>query len=185
MISKLVSGLALGLFAVPMTAQAALAAPQTVPLGNVTPSQVVTTWMSVNQGLVEAAQLATRDPSFAARVDGLRALSYSAKKPGEVLARTVEFRDKLDVLRAKMGLDPTSVYVDPSGAAVTPPVVFLNGAHVQDSFLGWVVALSGDPTHLVGQFYVVADVSGMTPSDAYGLVDLAVRRLDMLIARIS
>lgn len=48
-----------------------------------------------------------------------------------------------------------------------------------------VVDLSGDPTHLVGGHYVVTEVFGKKPSDAYSEVDLAVRWLNLIIAEFS
>ena len=102
------------------------------------------------------------------------------KKPADVLARAIEFRAKLDRLLAEHGMAPTKRY--PRGAGrVTPSVVFLNSGLLLDAVVGWIIANTAK-RQLVSPFYAHHAFSGKTPSDVFGMVDLANRRIDRILA---
>ena len=99
--------------------------------------------------------------------------------PGDVLVQVAAFRDKLDRLNAASGLEETPIYHDPQGGEVTPSVVFLNSGNVLDSLVLLLIRIDGE--RLVGGFYARHDFTGRTPSNVFGLVELANRRIDELM----
>lgn len=150
-----------------------------VELG-LTPSHVVSLWTNTNNALETMAGIITKDSSLQQKVKATTPLGFTGKKPGEVLKRVAEFREKLDRLRQKSSLPPTKRYQYGSGT-ITPSVVFLNSGHVLDATVHWVIKNSGKD-QLVSPFYVRHDISGKTPSDAFAMVDLANRRIDIILA---
>lgn len=151
-----------------------------VELG-LTPSHVVSLWTNINEALVTIGSALPGGANISGDLEAMTPKVFPGKKPGDVLNQVVRFRQKLDRLRGKSGLKTTRVYKDPAGGEVTPSVVFLNSGHVLDS----VVLLLNryDRNRLISGFYVRHDISGKKPSDAYGMVELANRRLDAIGAK--
>lgn len=142
-----------------------------------TPSNVVSLWTNINSALLASAEIATGAEGRGA-LESLKIGAFPGKKPADVLAQVTLFRDKLDRVGGKLALKPTAVYTDPEGGTVTPSVVFMNSGHVLDSMVLTVIKLDGE--HLVSGFYASHDFSGKKPSDAYAMVELANRRMDVL-----
>ncbi len=149
-----------------------------VELG-LTPSHVVSLWTNTNSALVTMAGIVSKDSSVAEKVKATKPLNFTGKKPSDVLKRVAEFREKLDRLRKKGSLPPTKRYQQGKGI-ITPSVVFLNSGHVLDATVHWVIKNSGKD-QLVSPFYIRHDISGKTPSHAFAMVDLANRRIDMIL----
>lgn len=150
-----------------------------VELG-LTPSHVVSLWTNTNNALVALARISSKNSDLAKRVDTTTTRSFSGKKPADVLKRVEEFRGKLDRLRSESNL-PTTRRRDNDGGVVTPSLVFLNSGYVLDATVDWIIRNSSRK-QLVSQFYVRHDIAGKTPSDAFSFVDLANRRLDMILS---
>ncbi|MFQ5984604.1 MAG: adenylate/guanylate cyclase domain-containing protein [Alphaproteobacteria bacterium] len=149
------------------------------------PSNVFSVWLNINAALVFAAEELTSDPTFVAELEATSSTEFTGKVPANVLKRVVEFRNKLDLLRTKNGLEPTNVYVDPSGKEVTPALVYVNSGHVLDSLVNFVLSVLRKGDLLVGKYYKDHGPIGKKPSDVFGLVDLADRRLDQLLCRLN
>lgn len=149
-----------------------------VELG-LTPSHVFSLWTNTNNALETMAGILTKDSSLRQKVKATTPRGFTGKKPADVLRRVAEFREKLDRLRQKGSLPPTKRFVHGTGT-ITPSVVFLNSGHVLDATVQWVIKNSGKD-QLVSPFYVRHDISGKTPSDAFAMVDLANRRIDMIL----
>ncbi len=169
----LVAAVLLGLTATPGAASA-------VELG-LTPSQVFGLWTNINDGLLASARVISGDSAWHDSLSAMRAQNFNGKKPAEVLDQVVKFRVKLDRLRQKSGLKPAKQFGDGDGK-VTPSVVFLNSGHVLDGLADWLIRNTG-PEQLIGPLYARLDINGKTPSDAFGLVELANRRLDQLLSK--
>ncbi len=151
----------------------------------ITPSNVFSLWLNINAALVLAAEESTRDASFAVDLKATEPAQLTDKAPADSLKRAVEFRNKLDLLRAKNDLEPTDVFVDPSGEEVIPAEVFANSEHVLDSLLDFIVVVFSKDELLIGEYYKDHGLSGKKPSDVFGLVDLANRRIDQLLKRLN
>ena len=151
-----------------------------VELG-LTPSNVVSLWININNALVATGSALPDGVDVSGDLKTMTAKAFPGKKPGDVLNQVVRFRGKLDLLRAKSNLKATPVYKDPQGGTVTPSVVFVNSGYVLDS----VVLLLNryDKDQLISGFYTRHDISGKKPSDAYSQIELANRRLDTIIAK--
>lgn len=148
-----------------------------------TPSHVFGLWTNINNCLLASAQVVADDTAWQRRLDSMSPAKFDGKKPADVLARMAEFRDKLDRLRQAEGLEPTKTN-DKTDGEITPSDVFLNSGHVLNALVDWTIRNSG-PDLLVSQFYSRQEFSGKTPSDVFGLLDLADRRLDALLAKHS
>lgn len=149
-----------------------------------TPSNVFSLWINVNDALLATARISSGGADRAAELAAMKPRQFEGKKPADVLGQAFAFRDKLDRLRDSAGLGPTKRIGEGDGAEITPSVVFLNSGHVLDGLVLWIVRNSGKE-QLVSQFYTLHDVSGKTPSDVFGLVELANRRLEFLLADIQ
>jgi len=148
-----------------------------------TPNHVVSLWTDTNDALVVVAGVISDDEAWVDRLAATTARSFSGKAPADVLERVAAFRDKLDRLRRSGGLEPTQRY-DNGGGAVTPSVVFLNSGHVLDAVVSWIIENTGRE-QLVSGFYTRHGFSGKTPSDAFAMVDLANRRIDLILEKAS
>lgn len=142
-----------------------------------TPSNVVSLWTNINSALLASAEIAGKDKGRGALED-LTIGNFPGKKPADVLQQVIAFRAKLDRISRKRGLKPTKIYTDPAGGTVTPSVVFMNSGYVLDSMVLTVIKLDGE--RLVSGFYTWHKISGKKPSDAYAMVELANRRLELL-----
>ena len=148
-----------------------------VELG-LTPSHVFSLWTNINAALVTTGSSMTGDDDLSRQLADMPPNAFHDKTPGDVLVQVAAFRDKLDRLKAASGLEETPVYHDPEGGEVTPSVVFLNSGYVLDSLV--LLLIRNDGERLVGGFYERHDFAGKTPSNVFGLVELANRRIDTL-----
>ena len=144
-----------------------------------TPSHVFATWININTSLVALGQANAKDDGRTAQLKAMKPEVFEGKKPSDVLDQVVAFRSKIDRLRLQYGLKPSPVYRDPTGGVVTPSVVFMNSGHVLDSTISLLIRLDGK--HLVSRYYTRHEISGKSPSDVYGQVTLANRRMDALL----
>ncbi len=149
-----------------------------------TPSNVVSLWTNINDALLAGAKVLLDDPKAIQNLDSMTPNRFEGKTPADVLGAVIAYRGKLDGLRRKSGLDPTTKVIVEDGAEVTPSVVFLNSGHVLDGLVLWLIANTPNE-QLISQFYTRHDISGKTPSDAYSMVDLANRRMDQLLSSVG
>ena len=147
-----------------------------------TSSQVFGLWSNVNDALIEAASC-HGDDGLCQEMKSMLSATFSGKTPSDVLAQVVLFRRNLDGLRGPCGLGATKVYGKDDGV-VEPSIVFLNSGHVLNALVEWLSQIS-EGKYEEAQFYRRRNFSDMTPNDVFGLVDLANRRLDRILARQS
>ena len=145
-----------------------------------TPSHVFSLWTNINNGLIAATRIVS-DDALTETVAAMRPKSFAGKVPGDVLERARAVRDKLDSLRRDLGLKKTVLF-DSNDGRITPSDVYLNSGHVLDGLVGWLIHGTG-PELLASRFYVRHKFSSKTPSDVFGLVDLANRRLETILHR--
>lgn len=147
-----------------------------------TPSHVVSLWTNINAALVTTAQITAKGDGWDAEVKAMNKNSYSGKKPADVLNQVSMFRDRLDRLRAATGLKKARRHQRKAKGKITPSDVFLNSGYVLDGMVDWLVRNTGK-SQLVSQFYTRHKLGGMKPSDAFAMVELATRRIDVILAR--
>ncbi len=147
-----------------------------------TPSHVFSLWTNINNALITSARIVSND-AVTETVAAMRPKIFIGKVPADVLERARAVREKLDSLRRNSGLKQTILFNSDQGR-ITPSDVYLNSGHVLDGLVGWLIHGTG-PDLLASRFYVRHKYSGKTPSDVFGLVDLANRRLEMILDRVD
>ncbi len=138
----------------------------------VTPSNVFGMWSNINGALLVFAEQTA--PGRAAELAAMTPAPAQGKVPGDVLGRVVEFRDLLERLRGQHGLGPIDRH-QPS-APVTPTDVYLNSSAVMKGLVQTLI-VNTNPEVKISRLYDDAVFEGKTPSDVFGMVDLAIRRL--------
>ena len=148
-----------------------------------TPSQVYSIWVNINDALFACARVVSDDDAWHQSLVSMEPRRVYWKRPADVLKRVAAFRHRLDSLRRQSGRPPTR-QMTPRLAEITPSVVFLHSGHVRDRLVEWLIENTG-PEQLVSQFYVRHVYVGKSPSHVFGLVDLATRRIDEILDRIG
>lgn len=98
------------------------------------------------------------------------------------MTQTAEFRSVLERLLGQLKLAKVQVYKDPLGRKVTPGVVYVNAGYIMDSLIFALHTASASREKPLGDLYDVPAATGKTPSDVFGLVSLATRRLQLITA---
>ena len=98
------------------------------------------------------------------------------------MTETDEFRDVLERLLGQLKLAKVQVYKDPLSGKVTPGVVYVNAGYIMDSIILALHTASPSQDKPLGDLYDVPTATGKTPSDVFGLVSLATRRLQLIMA---
>ncbi|MBT3533844.1 MAG: hypothetical protein HN478_08195 [Rhodospirillaceae bacterium] len=150
-----------------------------VKLGKITPNGPYRFWAAINKVLPDYAAV-TGGAELHAQVKTLSAHPAAGRTPGDVMVQTAEFRDLLEILRRRLKLAKIEIYKDPLGRAVTPGVVLANAGFNMDALVETYRAAAKKPEESLGHFYDVPVMNGKSPSDVYGLVELATRRLRLI-----
>lgn len=148
-----------------------------------TPSHVYATWNNVNDALVAIAQTMPDGKVWQTEFAAMAARRFNGKKPGDVLEQVTGFKAKFGKEQSKIKA-AANWWIGQKIEEVTPTEVFLNSYHVLAGVVSHLIELS-DRRQLVSQFFVRRKFTGKTPSDVFGLVDLAQRRLDLILAKQS
>ncbi|MEE8395152.1 MAG: hypothetical protein V3S29_03795 [bacterium] len=144
--------------------------------GNIPPDGPFHLWLGIN----EFMPLLTANSSKARAIRAVKAKRFRGKTPGAVLGNVVRFRNKLNRVLAKYRLDKTREFRSPTGEKVSPSIVYINAGHVYDSVVG--VLLEANPKNQTyREIFLIPYPKGKTPSDVFELVDLAIRKLDLLL----
>lgn len=144
-----------------------------------TPSHVFGLWTSINATLtrlleVEGVSEANRD-----QANNLNASRFSSKKPADVYEQVSAFREKANRLISRNGAASIDTRTNAPGSKITPSQVFLSSGNVLDGLVILLISKTDNTEH-ISQYYKNNKFSGKTPSDVYGLVDLANRRMAFL-----
>lgn len=145
-----------------------------------TPGHVYSTWSNLNDCLLAIGREQSHDETVSDQLASMEPTVYAGKKPADVLARVGEFQVGLNRLRASWNLSSLP-QIPQDYERVTPREVYLNSGTVTDALVEILILLSG-PEQQVSPFYAHNEFDGMSPSDVFGLVDLAVRRLEIILA---
>jgi hypothetical protein len=153
-----------------------------------TPSHVFGLWENINDALPSLSGAVIKDDAFPSRIAALAPRKFANKKPADVLREVAVFRSKLDhfkIFRIRLN---TAVFKpsDPERHKkdeVTPREVFMNSGYILDSITSHIIALTS-PDVLISPFYRHRNYKGKMPNDVFALVDLANRRIDLMIKMI-
>ncbi len=144
-----------------------------------TPSHVYSLWTNINDSLIVSSRVVSGDKALLTTLAEMKPEEFSGKRPADVLNRLAVYREKLNQLLLAKNL-PKAKRAALDGGAITPSDVYLNSGHVLTAQVRWLIVETG-PEQTVSQFYTRHGFSGKTPSDVFALVELANRRLDLLL----
>ncbi len=152
--------------------------PRALDLG-LTPSHVYSLWTNINDSLIASSRVVSGDKALPTTLATMKPGNFSGKRPADVLNRLAVYREKLNRLLRVKNL-PMTKLAKTDGSAITPSDVYLNSGHVLTAQIRWLIVKTG-PEQTVSQFYTRHGFSGKTPSDVFALVELANRRMDLLL----
>lgn len=152
---------------------------QPLELG-LTPSHVYGLWTNINDGIVMLGRSRLQDPAAVRRLESMLPRRFEDKIPGDVLKAAAVVRGELATLRRASGLEPPKAIVVGHDDDVTPSLVFLNSGHVLDGIADLIVREAGQ-RQPISPLYRVVEFVGKEPSDVFGMVDLAARRLAIIV----
>lgn len=144
-----------------------------------TPSHVFSLWTHINHNLIESSRLVSGDAGFQVTLKAMKPLDFSGKNPADVLEQLIVYRAKLNRLLRAQNL-PDTKQETADGDAITPSDVYLNSGHVLNAQVRWMIVQTG-PEQAISQFYTQQYFSGKTPSDVFALVEIANRRMDLML----
>lgn len=139
-----------------------------------TPNEVYSHWLSMNEALL----LLTTDKNITSKISRLQANEYSDKMPSDVLNEVVAFKGKLDALRQKNDLGETPHENIPTTDQVTPADVLVYSEPLLNAMQELAIQINQDNKDCS---FHSETVTGKQPSDVFGLVDLANRKIDLLL----
>ena len=164
-------------------------AEQTVELG-LKPSLVYDLWSNMNRAVLTFATLYSDDQVWLEQLQDMQPKAFSGKIPANVLERVKQFQEKLDRLerdpksiRSETLLDHSlSNLLSSKNKEITPSQVYLHSGQALINMSESILYKSSSPIE-ISSFFKENNIIDKTPSDVFGLVDLAIRRIDAITAR--
>jgi hypothetical protein len=145
-----------------------------------TPDQVYSHWSNINKAILSISKLTSKDAELIGRIDAMEVRIFTGSTPGDILELALHIEEKFDSLRIIAGLHPTRK-IQISGASTTPTDVYILSSRILLSAVEWIINHS-DKRRLVTKYFERLEFQGKTPSGVYGLVDLADRRLHLVLS---
>lgn len=154
-----------------------------------TPSHVFSLWTNINHSLLDYAETLSDDEAWLAHLSDMPAERFSGKTPSDVFAKAQKLHARLNLLmpitldlpKWLKSFNPTSQQFTKAEEA-TPSEVFLLSTLILNGLVDELVELEGhEPT--VSIYYKQYGFTGKTPSDVFGLVDLATLRVEQILSK--
>ena len=161
---------------------ATLAPAAAVDMG-LTPNEAYGLWANINKALLAVPHYTSGGKALSSRVAEKKAREFGEKKPADVLGSVNIFMRKLRRLRRTSRLGEIFL-VESRGEKITPTDVFLNSGLVLDGVVKWIVKNSPSK-HLINPLYGYETYRNKKPGDVYSLVDLAHRRIDLILTDVE
>jgi hypothetical protein len=172
-----------------------------------TPNEAYGLCANINQALLAVPHYTSGGKVLSSRVAGTKAREFGEKKPVDVFDYVINFTRKLCRLRRsgylgeiifveerKLAKRITTwgsaghlgeiVFVESRGEKITPTDVFLNSGLVLDGVVEWI-AKNSPSKHLINPLYGYETYRNKKPGDVYSLVDLAHRRIDLILPDVE
>lgn len=161
----------------------------TLELG-LTPSNVYSLWLNINKVILADASQAGVDPLVVKQLEEMKPAFFDGKRPADVFALATRFHDVAVKTYELDELPPVPQWIeiyahlieDPSARnpETTPSQVYLFSSRILGSLVAhYVDETSG--TLPVARFFSENDIQGKVPSDVFGMVDLALRRVEAIM----
>ncbi len=156
-----------------------------------TPSHAFSIWLDINRSLLAYAKIVSGDEKKQAELEAMQPQIFKGKVPADVygLAEKVTARlqghihiptDTPDWL-IEHEHEQILVSHKPVNLRITPSAVFLISTHLLNGIVDVVVRHTGWEQS-VSDLYAAEQHFDKTPSDVFGLTDLALRRLEIILA---
>lgn len=129
-----------------------------------------------NEAILQLAPV-RQSPDFP-RLKSLQPARSSGKTPEHIAHRLQRMCDLVNRLRIEEGLEPVATSRGELKAAAARHV-YLSAGQCLDGLISLLAAT--DPNQSLGRFYQRTDYQGRTVDEVYGLIDLAVRRLEITL----
>ena len=155
-----------------------------------TPSNVYSLWLNINNVILAEASHLNMDPQVQKQLEDMKPAFFDGKKPADVFALATRFHDVAVKTYDLNELPPVPQWIEiyarlieaPSARdpETTPSQVYLFSSRI----LGSLVAHYVDETSgrlPVARFFSENSVQGKVPSDVFGMVDLALRRVEAIM----
>jgi len=151
------------------------------------PGHVFGLWTNINNAVLANARNLTDDEVWLRQLSESEPRKFSGKTPTDVLEKVKLFEAKF----SKLAVAPPSVHekinfakevtflLRDDNLIVTPSLVFLDSGRVLVKIVHAVVDTSGGKQP-ISPFFAEHGFTDKVPGDVYGLVDLALRRLDKI-----
>jgi hypothetical protein len=156
----------------------------------ITPSQPYAIWININQALIDLSTLKVSDVEVYKQIEEVGLESFSGKKPDDVYILVGEFRQGFSVYSGRdltthgdniSELEETIIYtLRTANNEIIPAMVFSRSVLVLDLIMQSYIELDSS-ARLLSPYYKLGQYDDKNPSDVYALVDLASKRLQILI----
>ena len=154
------------------------------------PSQVFGLWTNINSAVITSARSLSDDEAWLRRLSEMEPRKFSGKTPKDVLEKVKLFEARFSKLPVDIPLhaDKTNFTKEitfllrDDSSVVTPSLVFLNSGRVLVQMVRAVV-ITSDGRQPISPFFTEHGFADKTPNDVFGLVDLALRRLDEILIK--
>ena len=146
-------------------------------------------WLNINRGIITYAGILSDDRIWLSEIERMVPGNFQGKTYSDVLTLVAAADGKLIELpivgahsenRGLFAGDAISAFAD--RGAVTPTTLFLGSAPILVEVAGAVTAASGGRIP-VSALFARSELQRPSKANLYGLVDLAIRRLEAIIAR--
>jgi len=153
-----------------------------------TPSPVYGLWSNINRAVIVYAKLHSTDNDWLRKLEGMEPKKFTGKEPAHVLEQVKRFKTELIELielNKHWSDSATETLLDgnlpnllsSNNNRVTPSQVYLHSGQVLVNIARYI--LQESPTVIeISPLFEEQHITGKTPSDVYGMVDLGIRRLE-------
>ncbi len=152
-----------------------------------TPSHVYALWVNINDSLIGIAGVMSGDASLRDTLSSMSPRKFDGKRPSDVLRRIglMHSRFRSLGLSAQFSgpLTEDQQYDVELGLA-TPSDVFIRSGNILDGLVVWLIENTEKKQQISGS-YTRRKFHDKTPSNVFGLVDLADRRLEMILSKLE
>ena len=156
-----------------------------------TPSHVFSVWTNINNALLAYARQLPSGGALHEKIAALEPNRFAGKTPQDVFGHMEIFRKNLKALpgvreggdeERRVLFEAVLDSLAEGETGITPSTVFIHSGELLNELVGLLIGIS-PPDLPVSPFYARHLFSEKVPSDVFGLVNLANRRAEKILAR--
>jgi hypothetical protein len=154
-----------------------------------TPSHVYSLWQGINRSLLLYSQIESRDEDRLKQLIAMQPKVFEDKIPADVYSHAEKVHARLkgyvivstDVPDWLDEYKQNNTSTDSQNNEITPSAVFVISTQLLNAIVDVVVDNTGWEQP-ISDLYAIELHTGKTPSDVFGLVDLALQRVEIILA---